>query len=102
MLVVMYSRAPCRPTSIAAGPPATVWYDRRHLGGAAVPIETIAVIGSGIMGRGIAHAAAVGGFRAVLHAVAAEALDRALAHIRRDLDEGVARGKLAAADAAAA
>jgi 3-hydroxybutyryl-CoA dehydrogenase len=67
-----------------------------------VPIETIAVIGSGIMGRGIAHAAAVGGFRAVLHDVSAEALDRALAHIRRDLDEGVARGKLAAADAAAA
>ena len=28
-----------------------------------LPIDTIAVIGSGIMDRGIAHAAAVGGFR---------------------------------------
>ena len=68
----------------------------------AVPIETIAVIGSGIMGRGIAHAAAVGGFRAILHDVSAEALDRAAAHIRRDLDEGVTRGKITAAHAARA
>jgi 3-hydroxybutyryl-CoA dehydrogenase len=67
-----------------------------------VPIETIAVIGSGIMGRGIAHAAAVGGFRTILHDVSADALERAGAHVRRDLDEGIARGKLSPADAAAA
>ena len=65
-------------------------------------IDTIAVIGSGIMGRGIAYAAAVGGFRTLLHDVSAEALDRALTHIGKDLDEGVARGKLTAADADAA
>jgi 3-hydroxyacyl-CoA dehydrogenase len=34
-----------------------------------VPIETIAVVGSGIMGRGIAYAAARGGFRTILHDV---------------------------------
>jgi 3-hydroxybutyryl-CoA dehydrogenase len=67
-----------------------------------VPLETIAVIGSGIMGRGIAYAAAAGGFRTILHDVAADALERALTHIRRDLDEGVSRGKLTAAEAAAA
>jgi 3-hydroxybutyryl-CoA dehydrogenase len=67
-----------------------------------VPIETIAVIGSGIMGRGIAHAAAVGGFRTILHDVSADVLERACVHIRRDLDEGIARGKLTHADAAAA
>jgi 3-hydroxybutyryl-CoA dehydrogenase len=67
-----------------------------------VPIDTIAVIGSGIMGRGIAHAAAVGGFRTILHDVSADALERALTTIRRDLDEGITRGKLTAADAAAA
>jgi len=67
-----------------------------------MPIETIAVVGSGIMGRGIAHAAAVGGFRTLLHDVSAEALDRAFTHIRRDLDEGIARAKLTAAEAAAA
>jgi 3-hydroxybutyryl-CoA dehydrogenase len=68
----------------------------------AVPLDTIAVIGSGIMGRGIAYAAATGGFRTILHDVSADALERALSHIRRDLDEGIARGKLTAADAAAA
>jgi 3-hydroxybutyryl-CoA dehydrogenase len=67
-----------------------------------VAVETVAVIGSGLMGRGIAYAAAVGGFRTVVHDVAAPALDRAFAQIRKDLDEGVARGKLTAADATAA
>src|SRR5919108_1626115 len=57
-------------------------------------IQTIAVVGSGLMGRGIAYAAAVGGFRAVLHDLSAEALDRALTQIGRDLDEAVARQKL--------
>ena len=65
-------------------------------------IDTIAVIGSGIMGRGIAYAAAVGGFRTILHDVSADALERALTTIRRDLDEGIKRGKLTTADAAAA
>src|SRR5688572_27511773 len=67
-----------------------------------MPVETIAVIGSGLMGRGIAHAAAVAGFRTLLHDVSSDALDRAFSNIRRDLDEGIARGKLTAADAAAA
>ena len=67
-----------------------------------MPIDTIAVIGSGIMGRGIAYAAARGGFRTILHDVSADALERALVTIRRDLDEGIARGKLTAAEAAGA
>jgi len=67
-----------------------------------VTVETVAVVGSGLMGRGIAYAAAVGGFRTVVHDVSAPALDRAFAQIRKDLDDGVARGKLTAADATAA
>ena len=67
-----------------------------------MPVETIAVIGSGLMGRGIAYAAATGGFRTIIHDVAADALDRACVQIRRDLDEAIARGKLTTADAAAA
>jgi len=67
-----------------------------------VPIETIAVVGSGTMGRGIAYAAAIAGFRTLIHDVAADALDRALSHIRKDLDDAIARGKLTAADAAQA
>jgi len=65
-------------------------------------VETIAVIGSGLMGRGIAHAAAAGGYRTILYDVSAEALDRARRQIRADLDEGVRRGKLADAEAEAA
>jgi 3-hydroxybutyryl-CoA dehydrogenase len=67
-----------------------------------VPIETIAVVGSGTMGRGIAYAAAIAGFRTLIHDVSADALDRALSHIRKDLDDAIARGKLTAADAAQA
>jgi len=59
-----------------------------------VAIETIAVIGTGLMGRGIAYAAAIAGFRTVLHDVSADALDRALSHIRKDLDDGISRGKV--------
>jgi NADPH-dependent 2,4-dienoyl-CoA reductase/sulfur reductase-like enzyme len=54
-------------------------------------VSTVAVIGSGLMGRGIAYVAAVGGFRTTLHDVSAEALGRALAQIRRDLDQGIER-----------
>ena len=65
-------------------------------------LQTVAVIGSGLMGRGIAYCAAAGGFRTAIHDVSAVALERALARIRADLDEGVARGKLKAPEAAAA
>jgi len=58
------------------------------------PIETVAVVGAGLMGRGIAYAAAVGGFHTLLHDVSADALERGLARIRVDLDEAVGRGKL--------
>ncbi len=65
-------------------------------------VARIAVIGSGLMGRGIAYAAAVGGFETVIHDVVPEALDRALAQIQKDLDEGQGRGKLSAEVARAA
>jgi 3-hydroxybutyryl-CoA dehydrogenase len=57
-------------------------------------IETIAVLGSGTMGRGIAYAAAVAGYRTLVHDVSSEALDKAFATIRKDLAEGVQRGKV--------
>jgi len=67
-----------------------------------VTLQTVAVIGSGLMGRGIAYCAAAGGFKTAIHDVSAEALQRALSRIRADLDEGVARGKLQAPAAKAA
>jgi 3-hydroxybutyryl-CoA dehydrogenase len=57
-------------------------------------VHTIAVIGAGAMGRGIAYAAALGGYRALLQDVSAAALDAAQAAIRQSLAAGVARGKV--------
>jgi len=57
-------------------------------------IVRVAVIGAGTMGRGIAHVAARAGLQVRLHDVSTEAIDAGLAGIRRDLDAGVAKGKL--------
>ena len=65
-------------------------------------IRTIAVIGAGIMGRGIAHVAALGGYRTILEDILPTALRRAEDEIRANLDKGVELGKLSGADASAA
>ncbi|HEY2380109.1 MAG TPA: 3-hydroxyacyl-CoA dehydrogenase [Terriglobia bacterium] len=65
-------------------------------------IRNITVVGAGIMGRGIAHVAAVGGFQTTLNDVSDELLQRAHARIQIDLEKGVEIGKVAAADAGAA
>lgn len=57
-------------------------------------IKTIAVIGAGIMGRGIAHAAATGGYRTILEDILPTALRKAQTEIRGNLDEGVQLGKM--------
>jgi 3-hydroxybutyryl-CoA dehydrogenase len=57
-------------------------------------VETIAVIGAGIMGRGIAHAAALGGFRTILEDILPASLRRAEGEIRENLDKGVELGKV--------
>jgi 3-hydroxybutyryl-CoA dehydrogenase len=57
-------------------------------------VRTITVIGAGTMGRGIAYAAALGGFRTILEDVQPEQLAQALAVIRTTLDEGIERGKV--------
>ena len=65
-------------------------------------IDTIAVIGAGIMGRGIAHAAALGGYRTILEDLLPTALRRAESEIRANLDKAVELQKVTAADADAA
>ena len=60
-------------------------------------IKTIAVIGAGTMGRGIAYAALFGGYRTVLEDISPEMLNKASAWIRESFDEGVKRGKVDAA-----
>src|SRR5574337_395539 len=57
-------------------------------------INTIGVIGAGTMGRGIAYAAAFGGYRTILEDISASMLDQGLAYVRQSFEEGVARGKL--------
>jgi 3-hydroxybutyryl-CoA dehydrogenase len=65
-------------------------------------VQTVAVIGAGIMGRGIAHVAGLGGYRTILEDILPASLRKAESEIRGNLDRGVELGKLdkAAADAA--
>jgi 3-hydroxybutyryl-CoA dehydrogenase len=65
-------------------------------------VQTIAVIGAGIMGRGIAHAAALGGYRTILEDLLPNALRKAETEIRANLDKAVELNKATAADADAA
>ena len=57
-------------------------------------VKTIGVIGAGTMGRGIAYAAAYGGYRTILEDVSPEMLEQGIAYICQNLQEGVARGKV--------
>lgn len=63
-------------------------------------VRTLAVIGAGIMGRGIAHAAALGGYRTILDDILPATLRKAETEIRSNLNKAVELGKLtqAAAD----
>jgi len=57
-------------------------------------IRTIAVIGAGIMGRGIAHVAALGGYRTILEDILPASLRRAEDEIRANLEKAVELGKV--------
>ena len=59
-------------------------------------VKTVAVIGAGIMGRGIAHAAVVGGYRTILEDLLPNALRKAETEIRASLDKAVELGKVSA------
>jgi len=65
-------------------------------------VRTVAVVGAGIMGRGIAHAAALGGYRTILEDLLPNALRKAETEIRTNLDKAVELGKVNATDADAA
>lgn len=62
-------------------------------------IQSIAVLGAGTMGRGIAHVAALGGYETVLFDTNAGALDKAVATVHKNLAKGVELGKVEAAAA---
>ncbi|HKW45634.1 MAG TPA: 3-hydroxyacyl-CoA dehydrogenase NAD-binding domain-containing protein [Candidatus Eremiobacteraceae bacterium] len=64
-------------------------------------IETCAVLGSGVMGNGIAHSLAAGGYGVIMIDASPEAVAGGLARIEQNLAAGVERGKLTQADSAA-
>ena len=66
------------------------------------PMRRIAVIGSGTMGNGIAHVAALSGLEVVLYDIAEEALARGTANIARNMDRQLRSGRLEADEKTAA
>ena len=59
-------------------------------------IQNIVVIGSGVMGRGIAYVAATGGFRVSLLDTNEAALKNAREELYKIFDKGLSRGKITA------
>ena len=57
-------------------------------------IQNVTVLGAGQMGRGIAQVSAMGGFRTQMVDVSDEILRAAQENIRKELEKGVALGKL--------
>ncbi|OHX46709.1 3-hydroxyacyl-CoA dehydrogenase [Cytobacillus oceanisediminis] len=61
-------------------------------------MKNIVVIGSGVMGRGIAYVSAIGGFYTTLVDISREQLTRAEREIDSIFEKGLARNKITAAD----
>ena len=59
-----------------------------------MPTQRIAVVGAGIMGRGIAYAAAISGFETTLYDVQAGSLEAARQEIETITQKGVSSGKV--------
>ncbi len=66
-----------------------------------MPIQTIAVIGAGQMGAGIAQVSAQAGFTVVVHDIEQRFLDRGMDTIRRSLTKLAEKGKLSPKEAEA-
>src|SRR5690349_11858 len=59
-------------------------------------IKTVGVLGCGLMGSGIAQVCAAAGYKTIVREVDDKFLDKGLGRIRKFLDDGVAKGKVAA------
>lgn len=55
-------------------------------------IQKVTVVGSGLMGRGIAYAASLGGFEVALHDINEEQLKDAIEDIKKYLEQGIKIG----------
>jgi 3-hydroxybutyryl-CoA dehydrogenase len=65
-------------------------------------IKTVAVIGAGPLGRGIAHRAALAGYRTILEDILPASLRKSEAEIRSLLDRSLGSGSVSPQDAEAA
>jgi 3-hydroxybutyryl-CoA dehydrogenase len=63
-----------------------------------VDIKTVAVLGAGTMGNGIAHVFAKAGYKVILRDVEQRFLDRGVETIGKNLDREIKKGKLAEAE----
>jgi 3-hydroxybutyryl-CoA dehydrogenase len=61
-------------------------------------IRTVGVLGCGLMGSGIAQVCAASGYKTVVREVDDTFLQKGLGRIKKFLEDGVAKGKVAAAD----
>ncbi|MGH9204693.1 MAG: 3-hydroxyacyl-CoA dehydrogenase NAD-binding domain-containing protein, partial [Vicinamibacterales bacterium] len=61
-------------------------------------IQTVGVLGCGLMGAGIAQVAAAAGFKTIVLEVNDGVLQKGLGRIDKFLSDGVAKGKVAAED----
>ncbi len=65
-------------------------------------IRTVGIVGAGQMGNGIAHVFSLAGYDVLLHDIAQDSIDKAVALIDRNIERQVSRGKVSAEDKAAA
>ncbi len=65
-------------------------------------IQSVGIVGAGQMGNGIAHVFALAGYDVVMNDISREGLDKAIGLIDRNIERQVSRGKVSAADKAAA
>lgn len=65
-------------------------------------VSTVAVIGAGALGRGIAHAAALAGYRTILEDILPSSLRKAKSEFRAGLERAITSGQVPAAQAPSA
>src|SRR5438093_1203800 len=59
-------------------------------------IKTVGVLGCGLMGSGIAQVCAAAGYKTIVREVDDIALGKGVGRVKKFLDDGVAKGKVAA------
>ena len=63
-----------------------------------MPVKNVGVLGCGLMGSGIAQVCSASGYKTIVREVDETFLQKGLGRIKKFLDDGVAKGKVAAPD----